>query len=459
MSGWKSRSSTAIILAALLLFPANAATASQVASGSADEMLEQALGTTKREVETLRQQLQALRQEVEAKLHQGEEKNEIQTASEQSLLSLGSKILELGARLATLEEGLSNLKESVDSLAESNRRSSQVGVYGTLTASAFDGGNSIFDAESFEIIISGEPHERLSFFSEIEFERAAAVGGARGGEVVIEQAYATLSFSNLLNLRAGILLVPFGNYNVDHFAPIRDVISRPLVAQLVSPGDWTENGIAFYGQTFLGDFTVTYDTALIAGLGSGITAMGTRGARQPFGEDNNGDKALVGRVAVNRLGTAEVGFSGYTGKYDDDNKRRLNGWAVDGLLLLGPVKITGEFDHLVADRNPEPDADFEGYYVRAVVNFGRGRPRHGDYGKSFPDATFAAVVQYGKVNLKGPLDGEFLTNSESRLTVGLNYRPNHEWVLKLNREFNDADNLHLVRGNNDGWLASIGFVF
>jgi hypothetical protein len=377
------------------------------------------------------------------------------------------RVRALEAELARLREELRRLAEesketaaAVDSLARAEERRTTVTVYGNLEATAFSGQHALLDGRNFELVLSGHPHKQLSFFAEIEFEQTAGVGGPRGGEIVVEQAFANFNFASLLNLRAGVLLVPFGNVNIDHFAPKREVVTRPLVSYVVAPSDWTDNGLGIYGKKLLGtSWLLSYEVDLVAGLSSEITGQGMRDARQGYGVDNNGNKAVVGRIALNRASRLEIGLSGYTGNYDDLDLKRLNGWAVDALALLGPVKLTGEYNQFVADRAPERDTRLRGYYVRAVWDFGRSLLARTPLGRDFDEPRLAVVAQHDQVWLEGPVGTEFQENQERRDTLGINFRPSTQWVLKLTYERNATSGQALVRGDRDGWAGAIGFIF
>ncbi len=287
-----------------------------------------------------------------------------------------------------------------------------------------------------------------------------ARGGERGGEVLLEQAWASFRFTDWMSLRAGALLVPFGNFNVDHYAPSRDVISKPLVAYVVAPGDWTDNGLGLSGTVLLGgEWALRYDTAVVAGLDDNITALGTRAARQPFGADNNNDKALVGRLGWKYGGAFELGMSAYDGAYDDAGRLSLSGFALDALAVLGPLRVTGEIDRLEASQAVGPDAELGGWYVRSTLDLATRWLRSGRHGEAFPEARLSLVGQVERIDLAGPLDGGWEDNSEKRLTLGLNYRPTTSWVLKLDREWRRAPGRALVFGDEEAWLASFGFVF
>ena len=442
-------------LAALLLAVAGLPGPVQAASRPQPEpdrvqALEAELQQLRATVEALRRDLDAARQQLAA---------DSAAAFDARLQALEAQLAELRLELQRESEERKRGAEQVAQVAESETRRTNLTVYGDFVAAGYQGQDPVFDAKAFELVVSGRPHARLGFFAEVEFERVAGVGGERGGEIVVEQAYANFVFSPALNLRAGVLLVPFGNVNIDHYAPQRDVIGKPLTSYVIAPSDWTDNGLGFYGRFSLSEtWRLSYEAYAVAGLASEIDTSGTRAARQGYGVDNNGNKALVGRTALNRLGSLELGLSGYSGKYDDANRQRLDGWAADGLFRLGPLKLTGEYNWMRADRAPRRDTLMRGFYGRAVLGFGR-HALPGPLARDFVAPEWAAVAQYDEVTIDGSADRAFVRNRERRTTFGLNYRPTPQWVLKLNYELNSSDGQPLLSGDNDGWLGSIGFVF
>ncbi len=407
-------------------------------------------------------------------------------ALEQALAELRAQlavdpVAALEARLAALEAGTrelaaeaarmraaaeeeqarqAELADAVDRAAQAEAGKLDLSVYGALDALAYRGRDADFDGKAFELVISGRPHPRLGVFAEIEFERAAGVGGERGGEVVVEQAYANLVFSPAVNLRGGILLVPFGNVNLDHFAPRRDLVNKPLPSIAIAPSDWTDNGLGLYGRLDAGaEWRVAYEAYAIAGLGEPIDARGARAARLGYGADNNADKALVGRVAASRLSTLELGLSGYRGRHDAAGERTLAGWAVDASATLGRVRLAGEYDAMNAARASGPAVEMSGGFGRATVSLPRGW-LPGFLRRDFEEPALQAVAQYDWISLRGPgPQGALEHNRERRFTLGLNYRPARQLVLKLDYEFAKVFGNPVVTGGADGFVGSLGFVF
>ncbi|MFO1494527.1 MAG: porin [Lysobacterales bacterium] len=117
----------------------------------------------------------------------------------------------LRSELTTLQDEVVRQGHAVEAEAATRSREIAISTYGQINAIGGGTRNSLIDAESFELVFSGQPHDRISFFSELEFERAASVGADRGGEVLVEQAYVDYAWSDALALRAGVILVPFGN--------------------------------------------------------------------------------------------------------------------------------------------------------------------------------------------------------------------------------------------------------
>jgi len=347
------------------------------------------------------------------------------------------------SRLATLEDN--------------ERQRAQITLYGNLEGGKFQNSNSTLNAESFELVFSGQPNDRLAYFTEIEFDQAASAGGPRGGEVAVEQAYVDLLLDPLANLRAGTLLVPFGNIKADHFSPIRDVIETPLTSQLLAPADFTDNGLGLYGShAFANGTLLSYEAYVIAGLNAQIGTLGNRAARQPFGVDNNNDKTVSTRWAWNNGQGVEIGGSFYRGAYDDAGRHTLTGWAMDFLLEKSRWKITGEYNRFVAQVDG-PNASQNAYYIRLLYTL----PHAWLAGlhDSFPEAELKPVFEYDYASLDDFSDPTGPNNAERRYTVGLNFLPTPEWVLKFNLQFNHAKRAALVHGNNDGALFALGYLF
>ena len=84
--------------------------------------------------------------------------------------------------------------------------------------------------------------------------------------------------------------MPFGNISADHYAPVRDTISKSLSSYAIAPTDWTDNGFGIVGNKSISDqWQLDYTAYVVSGLDDQIRPDGFRESRQGFGVDNNND--------------------------------------------------------------------------------------------------------------------------------------------------------------------------
>lgn len=382
----------------------------------------------------------------------------VQAAVEQRLTAIEDHAQSLQGELGELKSTQQSQDEVLTANSEADARALSLSSYGYFIAGDRSNGNSKFDAESFEIVLSAQPHERIGFFSELEFERAATVGGPRGGEILIEQAYVDFSLTDSFALRSGVLLMPFGNVAAEHYAPLRDMINRPLSSFAIAPQDWTDNGFGLVGDVDLSEnWHFAYQTYLVSGLGAEISDAGLRSARQPFGADNNSDKSLVGHFGFSYANDLQVGLSGYRGAYDDRGNRSLDGLGLDWSWNPAPFKLTGELISLRAERDQGSDANFWGGYVRGGYDLSWLLPEFFS-GESFPDAKLNLFYQYDYVET-GSLDASLEGRREWRHTLGFKYEPLRSWIFKLNYEVSRSGRVPIKDGDSHALQAAIGYVF
>lgn len=327
-------------------------------------------------------------------------------------------------------------------------------------------GSSTFDQERFVPFFYADVTDRIKVASEVEIEhgiRSVSTSGS-GIEVSVEFATIDYQFNDPFNLRAGIILLPVGKFNLLHDSPLNELAARPLVATAIIPSTLSEVGAGFYGTVYPGRTSkVDYELYVTNGFngyaadgtplitaGNGLQEAKERVNTSPDdGLSNHNGKSVVGRMAYSPMLGIEVGGSGYFGSYDPASKRPLAIWAADWTLQHGPFRLIGEAAWVYArDNNRNLDGSFaldangqplprrmDGFYVEGDYHFmpdalRRWAPTH------FTEAsTFTAVLRWDQVNP----NAELLSTREERLTVGLNFRPISDVVYRIDYQWNLAD--------------------
>jgi len=353
-----------------------------------------------------------------------------------------------------LKDRVAFLEEQQSSILDDIAQSVVLGGYGSLEFGTFGGSRSTFEGK-LELLISGQIHDRIRFYNEIDL-------GVPSGTAQAEQSYVDFLIAKWVNLRGGVLLVPFGKFNLDHFDPRRDLTDRPLVATQIVPTTWGDLGVSLFGLIPLSrDLKATYEIAAINGLTNlfSPTSGGLRGARSTLGKDNNGDKAVVGRGAFKLADQYEIGFSGYNGASNPSSGKRISGYDVDmelkprGIPTLEDFEFKGEYAHFHIQGSSTPSSLY-GYYAQVNYHFWFSSLNQRFLGQHFNNPTFTAIVRYDHAKIDTTAGSGDLT--QDRYTIGLNYRPIEEYVIKTEYQVNDGG---IGRKNWEGFLASIAWLF
>ena len=341
-----------------------------------------------------------------------------------------------------------------------------LGGYADLQYFDFTDGKSAFEQQRWVINIGAQPMERLRFNGEFELEDGGPNGGKDDGEAAVEQAYMDYLISDLVNVRAGALLIPFGRYNLYHDSDIQELTDRPIVDRKIIPTTWTEAGAGIHGKAnpMIGSYDkleTNYELYVVNGLDTGFNDTGFRSARGSLKADNNQNKALVGRLNISPVLGQEIGLSGYWGEYNtagDD----IKGSALDWLSNLGPFKWTGEYAYFAVqqpDGGTEVPNFLQGGYTRLSYDFWFKALNYTFMGRNFEDPKFVVIGQYDWATIADDSDTGSGNNVENRYTLGLNYRPVDNFVWKLEYQWNHAKNETLERGNSNGIITSVAMGF
>jgi hypothetical protein len=353
-----------------------------------------------------------------------------------------------------------------------------IGGYGEFAFTKRDGEDSFFEARRFVAFLYSPIWEnRISLTAELEFEHGGSPLKSDGqflpGEAQMEFATIDIRFVDQLVLRGGIVLVPFGRFNINHDAPTQDLTDRPLTLTYIIPSTWFEAGFGLYGRQKLGrGVELNYEAVLINGFDSAITdGDGFRAARGSKLQDNNDDKAFAGRVGLYYFGPIgkktmqlDLGLSGYTGEYDR-RSHRANLVGVDFGLRIAAFELVGEFvralnepgyndDYPLSLRTPVP-TDMYGFFIEAHYHLMPQGLR-----RVLPswlrESVFTLILRYDLCDTDMSVHS---IGDRQRMTFGINYRFieavawKNELQLDHNGPHNPFDNPKL------GYVTSIAFLF
>lgn len=379
--------------------------------------------------------------------------------------------------MSEVQDTLDVVKEQVRELAKKVDERVTVSLYATGGFESFQRTDSRFDARNVELLVGGQITSRLRAFAEIEFERlpksSASTGTAtnRQGEVEVEQGWLEYKISDAFIPRFGVILVPFGRLNLEHFDPVQDLTDRPIVMRRVIPTTWGEAGMGFTGRlalpnSILQDLAVNYQFFAINGLTNAISDTSTRNARGGFGSDNNANKAIVGRLGLRLYQGGELGFSGYRGAIDKLG-HYLTGFDIDWKFRWGPVELLGEYAYFGADRGAMQfgsttvtvPSTLQGGYAQVNYYFWPEFLNGTFLAQHFADPKFTAIFRYDFARIADDEDAGTVANREQRYTIGMNYRPVQNYVFKIEYQFNTTRSEALERGTANGLLTSITASF
>lgn len=361
-----------------------------------------------------------------------------------------------------------------------------MGGYADIEFENFQNSVSTFDQARFVLNLGAIPHERLLFYSEYEIEHGGPNAPGGGGEAKVEQAWVSYLINDWINLRGGVILVPFGKFNLLHDSDIQDLTERPIVARRIIPGTWMESGFGLFGEFNIGetlnwkmlpDLYLNYEGYVVNGLDEDISDTGTRNAKGSLGSDLNNNKAFVGRMGLGINRNLELGLSSYIGKYGNtiataNGDDELLGIGADLNFKRGPFELVGDFayfdfkdgafvDHDNSDSTAAVSAPeyMRGFYIEPRFHFWPKFLSNTFLGRGFKDPKLTLVSRYDWVNIGDDGDAGNGDNEERRFTTGLNYRPIESWVFKLEYQWNNKNNETLERGDGDGVMASMAIGF
>ena len=286
--------------------------------------------------------------------------------------------------------------------------------------------------------------------TEIEFEHGGAEDGATGrdGYVLIEFLYLDFLFNDNFNLRAGNMLMPMGLINQHHEPTLFTTVQRPNTSKKLIPSTWHENGIMAHGKITddlsynIGAFSALQ---LDRGLGKGNDWL----RKSRVGSFRNGKDERLGLAGVARIDyTGLDGLYAGASVYVDSNLVMADihfDYTLNAFRTYGVYTQT----HRSETVNGEPEKAKGGF-----INVGYDML---SFTKS--DNKMPVFVQYETVSAQDEITGGTGLDSTDTVTVGINYFPTEQVVLKADYAMTKDNSAASNEDENNKFSLSMGFVF
>lgn len=183
--------------------------------------------------------------------------------------------------------------------------------YGEMHYNVPEDGVNKMDLHRIVFGISYDFNDWISLHSEFDFEHSF-------NEPEVEFGYLNFSFSDMFNLRAGFMLMPYGYLNEFHEPPLFYSVERPYTQYYLIPTTWNEGGVGIFGSLFEG---LQYQIYAVSTLdANNFTAQkGIRSGRGKLREAKSEDIGGILRMSYVGLPGLKVGGSFYYGNAAQDN--------------------------------------------------------------------------------------------------------------------------------------------
>lgn len=189
-----------------------------------------------------------------------------------------------------------------------------IGGYGEVNYQAQvsdrTGANNNADFERMVLYAGYKFSDNILFNSEIEFEHGST---DKGGSVSVEFAALDFFIDPMVNIRAGMVLMPMGFINQIHEPPFYFGNNRPEVERTIIPSTWREIGVGLFGQLTP---ELTYTAYGVNGMNAAnYGSAGIRSGRQSGSQAKAEDIAFVGRLdySPEAVPGLSIGASAYLG--------------------------------------------------------------------------------------------------------------------------------------------------
>jgi hypothetical protein len=329
-------------------------------------------------------------------------------------------------------------------------------------------GNATADLTRFVFGIYHRFNDRLTFQSEVEWEHAV-VSNEDQGESEIEQAWLNYKFSDQVNVKAGLFLIPLGITNETHEPPTYYGVFRNDVETRIIPTTWRELGFGVHG---LVNGSLRYDVGLTTGFDTGKLddpSFGIQSAHQEGQLANAHDLSVYGALNYRRPGLLVGGgvFSGDTGQNGATNpalqgvparftmwelhsQYRVERLELQALYAYGTLGNSDQLNAAVGATAATPFAvpkTMKGGYLQAAYH----AYKNGD----LDVAPFVRIERYDIQQQEDAALGLFQdpNNREHVKTAGINFKIHPQVVLKTDMQWYTTDK------SKNRFNLGIGYMF
>ncbi len=404
------------------------------------------------QTDALKAQLKALTE----RLNAVEEKNS-EIAEKTDILIDETSDLKTGFNFNVVDTGKSqNFMGAAASKVYYSKSPLSIGGYGEMFYAAPDNADNFADVYRFVPYIGYRFNENIILNVELEVEHGNT---AAGGKVVVEFMYLDFLINEALNVQVGHLLVPMGLTNLRHEPTLFNTIQRPETERQIIPSTWHENGVMAYGK--IGETGLNYNLGIVNAIDYTAEEPDTTTTRDGrIGSNKNGTMnrvAGVGRLDYTGVEGLLVGGSMYYGAAGQGAASGSTAFTYElhAVYENSGAKLKGLYAETnvdgLNDNNVYPNAldKSSGYYVNAEYDV-----LH-TMNSEYKLPLFVQYDTYDKkeqlANAADPQAGETVT------TVGLNFFPHEQVVLKVDYAMKDFDDA--AKEDFDTLSFGLGFIF
>ena len=403
---------------------------------------------------------------------------EAQAAQLQKLQTQANALADQQAKIAAAPAPMP-APAAVTNTASALLADTTIGGYGEITYNNYrnDRSRNQADLKRFVLFFGHRFNDQLSFNSEVEWEHAVT-SATDQGETALEQAYLNYQFSNGVNIKTGLFLMPFGFLNPAHEPPVFYGVERNEVETRIIPSTWREGGIGVYGST---DSGFAWDVGVVTGFnGAKFDDPGQplRSIHQEMQLAKAHDLSYYGALNYHGVPGLTVGgamftgnslqgnadfladnskpnFSGINGRvtlWDVHTRWQDHGWDLQALYSKGRIGDADRIDSVLKaynTANPTPlpylSSEFYGWLTQAAYTVWESG-----------DMSLTPFVRYEKFNTQSKMPDGFATdpvNADRVTTVGLSFKPHPQVVFKADyQKFKD-------NSINDRFNLGLGYMF